>query len=321
MIAAVLLATVAGFSQKAVLLHKTNGTQQAFYSSQPLADAYNAAGNGDTIYVPGGFFSPVNIDKRLKLYGAGHYPDSTQATGTTILTGGFNIYDNADSTLVEGFQVNGNILVIAGSAYVKIRRNRIGVVTIAGNFGQVDGNVLNSISGGGDLNLLISNNIIETYITSCGNGTVVRNNLFLSEYYPLYSPGNTYVLFENNIFSGTNASWNYNDYSTFNTFTKNVFYITPNWGNNAASGNYLGQSNVFVSQSGFTFNYAHNYHLQNPGNYPGVDATQCGIYGGMFIYKEGAVPANPHIISKTISATTDAQGKLNATIKVAAQNN
>lgn len=324
MIAAALLATVAGSSQKAVLLHKTNGTQQAFYSNQPLADAYNAAGAGDTIYLPGGYFSGLHIYKRLFVYGAGHYPDSTQATGTTIITGFLTVQDEADSTLLEGLHINTYLDIAAGANYVKVKRNRIeSYLNAIGNNGQYEANVIlgNVNSNSTPLQLLFSNNIIQGSIIGFSNGAVFRNNIFLADQRPLHTPPTTYAVFENNIFVGTNTDWNYGLQSMYNTFTKNIFYINPDFTNNTASGNYTNASNVFVTQTGNTFNYGHNYHLQNPASYQGVDATQCGIYGGLFGYKEGAVPANPHIISKTISATTDGTGKLNATIKVAAQNN
>ena len=324
LIAAALLATASIFSQKAVLLHKTNGTQQAFYSNQPLVDAYNAAGAGDTIYIPGGFFAGFHIYKRLFIYGAGHYPDSTQATGTTVITNYLTVQDEADSTLVEGLHVNGSFDIATGATYVKVKRNRIeSTFTVLGNYVQIEANVMmsNVQCNSTPMQLLFASNIIQGSIVGFGNGTVFRNNIFLADWRVLPYPHSTYVLFENNIFVGTNPEWNYGGGSVYNTFTKNVFYINPDFTNNTASGNYTNASNVFVNQTGNAFNYGHNYHLQNPANYQGVDATQCGIYGGLFGYKEGAVPANPHIISKTISATTDGTGKLNATIKVAAQNN
>jgi hypothetical protein len=324
LIAAALLATVSNFSQKAVLLHKTNGTQQAFYSNQPLNDAYNAAGAGDTVYIPGGFFSGLHIYKRLFIYGAGHYPDSTQATGTTVITNYLTVQDEADSTLLEGLHINTGLDIAAGANYVKVRRNRIeSGISVIGNNCQIEANVIlgNVQSNSTPLQVLITNNIIQGSITGFSNGALFRNNIFLTDWRVLAYPHSTYVVFENNIFIGTNPEWNYGGGSVYNTFTKNVFNINPDFTNNTASGNYTNASNVFVNQTGNAFNYGHNYHLQNPANYQGVDATQCGIYGGLFGYKEGAVPANPHIISKTISATTDGSGKLNATIKVAAQNN
>jgi len=59
--------------------------------------------------------------------------------------------------------------------------------------------------------------------------------------------------------------------------------------------------------------------LQSPSTYIGTDATECGIYGGIFPYKEGAVPYNPHIQQKSISSVTDINGNINVNIKVVAQ--
>jgi hypothetical protein len=46
-----------------------------------------------------------------------------------------------------------------------------------------------------------------------------------------------------------------------------------------------------------------------------------GIYGGLFPYKEGAVPLNPHISLKNIAPQTDVNGDLNIQLKVNAQDN
>ena len=81
------------------------------------------------------------------------------------------------------------------------------------------------------------------------------------------------------------------------------------------------QANIFVNQTGTTFNYTHDYHLQAPTTYLGTDGTQVGIYGGTFPYKEGAVPLNPHIQLKNIAPTTDANGDLQIQIQVKAQDN
>jgi hypothetical protein len=59
----------------------------AFYSNNALVDAYTAAANGDTIYLPGGGFAPPGaFDKGIIIYGVGHYPDSTAATNKTVIS-------------------------------------------------------------------------------------------------------------------------------------------------------------------------------------------------------------------------------------------
>ncbi len=57
-------------AQKLIALHHA-GTA-SFYTT-PLA-AYNAAANGDTLYIPGGNFDGFVMQKSLTLIGAGHNP-------------------------------------------------------------------------------------------------------------------------------------------------------------------------------------------------------------------------------------------------------
>ena len=169
-------------------------------------------------------------------------------------------------------------------------------------------------------NVLFVNNILIGAIQNAKNGDVFRNNIFLTAY-PVQST--FYALFENNIFLTTVNSFIPAYTSNYNTFSYNVFTMTPDWSLNPNNNNYINVSaaGIFVNQTGSTFSYSDNYHLQSPGTYAGADATQCGIYGGLLGYKEGGVPANPHIRQKTIANTTDVNGKLNVTITVAAQNN
>ncbi|MBL0358056.1 MAG: hypothetical protein IPP72_14825 [Chitinophagaceae bacterium] len=316
-------------AQKVVMLQKPGGQQQAFYGNQPFIDAYSTAANGDTIYLPGGaFISPNTIDKRLTVYGAGHYPDSTNATGKTIIANTITIGPNADSLHMEGIEFGGDISIGGNVNYLLLKRNSIQTVSydylpVSYN-NRIEGNVIKgNINLVNAANSLFVNNIIAGQLIYAKNGEVARNNVFLttSNSYPLNSC--TYALFENNIFlcSYTNLFAPYG--CDYNTFNNNVFVMSPSWLLNTNNNNYINAdaAGLFVNQSGFVFSYTHNYHLQSPGSFLGVDATQCGVYGGLFIYKEGAVPATPHIRQKTIANTTDATGKLNVNITVGAQNN
>lgn len=314
-------------AQKVVMLHKTNGQQQAFYGNQPLIDAYTTASNEDTIYLPGGVFvAPDYFDKRLTIYGAGHYPDSTSATGKTVIANTFTINPNADSFHLEGIECNGNVYIESNVNYLVLKRNNFQTVSFGpspvSSNSRIEANV---ISGSIDLlnaaNVLLMNNIINGQIINAKNGDFIRNNIFLHVSYPVNAC--SYALFENNIFVVTNPNFLPTYTSNYNTFSNNVFTITPNWTLNPNSNNYINvdASTLFLNQTGNSFSYSHNYHLQNPGTYIGVDAVQCGIYGGLFGYKDGAVPVNPHIRQKTIANTTDVNGLLNVNINVAAQNN
>ena len=76
-----------------------------------------------------------------------------------------------------------------------------------------------------------------------------------------------------------------------------------------------------VYQSGNTFSYTQDYHLKSNcvGKNAGKDGTDIGIYGGVFPWKEGSVPKNPHIINSTIGGTTNSNSALPINIKVSAQ--
>lgn len=324
-------------SQKVVMRH-SNGIAIPYTSGvNAYVEAYNAALPGDTIYVPGGYFNAVNFNKpKLTILGAGHYPDSTSATSETILTGGFTLFSQADSLFFSGFVVNGNIDFEYNQSidYVTITRNRItGTININGDGSRTNAcehvlikeNVVNKIFATNALNCIVANNIIHTSAENFVNSSIT-NNIFLNyQYYewPHYFNSNFYeisnCLIQNNICNRDIGGFaNCNN----NTISNNLFTNTPPYGTNTASGNYhnVSQPTIFINQSGYTFDYTHDYHLQNPGTYLGTDGTQVGIYGGLFgPYKPGAVPKNPHIISKTISPTTDSNGNLNINIKVGAQ--
>lgn len=314
-------------AQKAVLLKKANGQQQAFYGNQPVIDAYAASSHEDTIYVPGGsFVFPAVIDKRLAIYGAGHYPDSTAATEKTVIANAFSIDSNADSLHLEGMEFTDNINIGSNVNYLTFKRNNFqnitfGTLPVSSN-SRFEGNVIR-----GTFNILYAantmlvNNILVGQLIYAKNGDVVRNNILMPVSYPINQC--SYALFENNIFVTPNPSFIPSQLNEYNTFSNNVFTMSPAWSLNPNYNNYINADAalLFTNQTGYSFSYTHNYHLQNPGTYVGADATQCGIYGGLFGYKEGGVPVNPHIRQKTIAGTTDVDGKLNVQITVAAQNN
>lgn len=323
-------------AQTVVMLHKTNGTQQAFYSSKALVDAYTAAASGDTIYLPGGGFAPPTaFDKGVIIYGVGHYPDSTAATNKTIISSGFSITENADRFHLEGIQVNGGINTTHNHAvdYIVLKRNYIeGNIDIQGTntvspsrFMLVEGNVITGqIIATNAQQVLIANNILMNTLVNF-NGCVMQNNIFL--YQSSSSSGSTYVLFQcNNNVLENNVFYYAFPYGIggIQTFSRNVFFVpTPNLGVSVENNNYKGvnAASFFITNNGAPFTYLQNYHLTNPGDFVGTDGKQVGLYGGSFPYKESAVPSPPHVRSKAIASSTDGQGKLNVQITTSAQNN
>jgi hypothetical protein len=173
-------------------------------------------------------------------------------------------------------------------------------------------------------NVLMSNCILQSQVLN-STGNTFRNNSFLkltTSSGIFISGGNNVYL--NNIFStGAIAI----TITAGNIFQNNIFAnANPSLGVGVIDlNNYKGidLSTVYTNQSGNVFDYAHDYHLLAAAStlYTGDDASQVGLYGGMFPLKDGFVPQNPHISTKTIAPTTDTNGDLQIQIHVEAQNN
>lgn len=312
-----------------IALHSNTGVQ-IFKGNSALGDAYAAAQNADTLYLSGHTFSPPPaFDKQLTIFGAGHYMDSTLATGKTFINGNIILSENADGFYLEGVELTGNFSFSTNQAvdYVIIKRCKInGSFSVVGNLTNPStnlsliGNVfISSLNIQNAINVFISNNIIAQTIGGT-NGNVISNNIILysnSSSSVYYINGNSNTL-ENNIFIGYRIS------NGMGNVYRNNLFVSPTqlYGTTPTTiGNYINipQANIFVNQTGTTFDYAHDYHLQAPNTYLGTDGSEVGIYGGLFPYKEGAVPLNPHIRVKNIASATDSNGDLNIQIQVAAQ--
>ena len=335
----VAIATSMTVNAQNVALH-TNGTTQHFDGPNGLIAAYNESVSGDTIYLSGGSFTPpANFEKTLSIYGAGHYVDSTMVTGKTFINGNINFKENADNFLIEGAHITG---------WVRFDNNiSINNVTFKSSIfnGEVNvqGDNTNPSKSGsfircvfqGELklnnatNFYFSNSIFSEQYISNSTNNLFENNIMLVT---INTSANTNYLFRN----GHNntirnnciiSTGNYSDRASSNIgdkFYNNLFtHANPYFGTNPVSvNNYTGvaQADIFEDQTGVYFNYAHDYHLKNTEAYLGTDGTQVGIYGGVFPYKEGAVPSNPHFQIEEI-APTAAEGKLNVKLKVSAQDN
>jgi hypothetical protein len=329
----VLIATM-GFAQK-VALHSASGVQH-FTGTNPFQAAYTAAESGDTIYLPGGSFAPpANFNKTLTIFGTGHYPDSTEVTGKTFINGGVTLVTGADNFYIEGVEITGAFTFDNNHSvnWVTVKRCRInGVLNVNGNLATPSSNlavigcVLNGASLPNAQNAAFFNSIFsgEASNISSSTGNIYKNNIFMQNNYPpttyattLNGGGNN--LIENNIFL---RNRDYEIGGSGNTIKNNIFPKTaPVLGTQPiSSGNFTGieLADLFVNQIGNAFSYAHDYHLQEPETYLGTDGTQVGIYGGIFPWKEGAVPSNPHIQSAIVAPTTN-EGKLNVQIKAISQ--
>lgn len=330
--AVILFCSTLVMAQNNVVL-QSNGVSTVFNSTTPLVDAYEAAINGDTIYLPGvEVTAPTTFGKQLTVFGAGYDPGSTGATGRSILTS-LNIGAGADGSHFEGFQVKNNVNFAGNTRIDNVSLTRLHIngninITTTESLPDKSRNILiresvfNQIDGSNTDNIQIHNCFINNYIVNVSNGWIA-NNTSITLYRNINNINHS--LIENNIIiptiDNTSSSY-YSVYnSSYNTFKNNVFRRDPTiqenntWENNFTNVDY---TTLFIDFAA-TYNFEADYHLVNPGLHPGTTGNQVGIYGGIQPFKENASPRIPLIISKNIAATADEAGNLLIDVTVEAQ--
>lgn len=330
--------SLTAFGQRVATVHGASGVQ-AFHSPDPFQDAYSAAVDGDTIYLPGGNMSvPATLNKAVLIYGAGYHPDSTQATMKTTLTGSISITQDASNSHYEGLEFLGSISTPSNEpiSYVSFKRclfngivNYNGTVQTATNNSFMECIFLNYVSIRNSVNTSFHNSFFESYVRY-SYGNYFANNIFLlnttSTMNNVFRNAD-YNVIQNNIFRSESnhiISTYSSYYSTGNMVYNNLFVCeNPNLGGDPIfGGNYLDvdPNTLFVNQTGYAFDFTHDYNLQSPSVYLGNDGDEVGIYGGIFPFKAGGIPLNPHIQTKNIANQTNNNGELQIEIQVEAQN-
>jgi len=333
---ALVAATGSGFGQNLIAVQ--NGGTPRFYTK--LDSAITFAQNDDTLYIPGGTFSlSVPIDKRLHIIGVGHNIDSTLVTDQTRIDGNIELINDASNGSLTGVYLRiGGLNSGENISNYLINRCFLGVSLLLPASSSNWRFIENIIRGGfmssspGASNFFFYNNIIDSGTSTGYYGfisSVFKNNIFLYQSYfsgwgnsgfPISASNST---FENNIFTSAASTCTGISYSEMsnNLFVEDIS-ITPRdlgiWGSNNIVNQT--QSSIFVNQTGNTFDYTHDYHLQSnsPGKNAGIEKTDVGIYGGFYPWKDGSLPPNPHIQFKKVSGVDEA-GNIHVKIKVAAQ--
>lgn len=335
------------YSQAAIALE--SGGNTTIY--QNLDSAMAHAVDGDIMYLPGGSFTPAGgtwvINKRINVYGAGYFPDSSIATGQTILNGNINIRTGADGGLIQGLYVTGNITFGTNNTNNLINGYSISRCLVVGqlilsynnsNHNPYSSNIYlsenvfrNAVNLSQVKNLLISKNIFENSVSNTNGLVTFRNNIFLYQasncfYFTFFDIKD--ALFYDNIINHINiGTWCWGIFSncTGNVFYNNMFSanITFPMGGNFGYNNIVSQNinDIYVSHTFDIYNYYNDYRLKPscPGVGAGSDGTDIGLYGTTQPFKAGGVPQNPHIQTKSIAPTTNSQGQLLINIRVGAQ--
>jgi hypothetical protein len=340
-----------------IIFHTVQGQRAITVQSGINAKSYTTidsalahAIDGDHIYIPGGVYQVNNmtIDKSVFIFGAGHYPDSTVATGATSLIGDVYLITGSSGGLLTGCSISGSIKVgngLAGTDSVSnftLSRNIFKSLylsftgsppTHAHTFSVIENVIQGSVYGANASLINLSKNIVEKSIRNFSGNCLFENNDFIGlgnctdmEYF-LFDV--SICTFDNNIFlystpACSTASF-FGGTSLSNVFTNCLFRapMTFPQGSNNGFNSIISQpvSSIFISATGDTFSYTQNYHLKptSPGTNGATDGKDIGITGTSQPYKAGAVPLNPHIQMKSIDSSTNPQGQINIQVKVSAQ--
>ncbi len=219
-------------SQHRVVL-QSQGTATAFGTANSFVDAYNAASDGDTIYLPGlEYTSPNPFNKRLVVYGTGHDPVATASTGRTIING-FTFDPGASGSHLEGIYISSGITFRSNNKIDNVTLKRVhinGQISIAGtNVHNRCNNILVTESIFGGLNaqnapgIKVFNSFSNSGLQNLNEISWIANSIIVDYFYPV-----SYALqskFDNNIFivnvSTTSFTGVYG--SDGNTFNNNIF--------------------------------------------------------------------------------------------------
>lgn len=308
----------------------SDGTTTTIYTD--IKKALAAAQDDDFIYLPGSTFNvdSVIIQKRVNIVGSGIYPDSTKATGKTVINGKVYLRLGREGGSIQGIEfTNSGNMIIYG----------VGNFTISKcMFNQID-DYDATASGTIYIKECVINYALSTSNSSSGNLIYNVSNCIISDLYSC-----SYSTFTNCIFSsfGNTNNRGYKEFrncifrifGTGNTIgtlnTINDRFYNCHTENNTTS--ITGISNMFnftndvTSNTTFvggacptTFSYTFDYHLKSgtAAIGSGTDGTDKGIYGSMNPFNPN--PYNPHIYFKSIAPTTNAQGQLQINVKVKEQ--
>jgi hypothetical protein len=323
------LSIITADAQKRVVL-QSMGEMTTFSTANSFIDAYNAAVDGDTIYLPGLEYAPPSpFNKRLVVFGTGHHPTFTGATGRTSLTG-LSFGSGAAGSHIEGILVKGNVVFANDTKIDNVTLKRLhitGYISIAGT--NPDNNsdnlsIIECISGDFNAqntkNLKIFNCFIQGRIINLANNGWVSNSVSIYGGHNFSNVHQSQI--ENNIIVSTlgGTAWGVTA-STGNNFSSNIFSADPTglenntWDNNHVN---IKPQDLFVSYLS-PFSYDADYNLVIPLAYQGTTGNQIGLFGGLNPFKPNALPVVPHIIEHTIAASVNELGEIEVSVSVEAQ--
>ena len=281
------------------------------------------AQNGDAIYLPGGAIAgsaSLTIKNKVSIYGAGYRVDSSAVTQPTYLYSDIIFALGSEGSFLTGVSDAGSGISLRANN-VTISRCIFYTLGITAFGCLIEDNIIYDVlMGDGSIKSnMIRKNILYGGLIQNTQGWTFKNNIFIVANKSYLAYGLTNCSFYNNIF--------YND----NVF--NPLFFTGGAGLNISNNlfttnaGYVGNKvqvidSIFINYTKSKWDLFQNFKLQTRciGLKYGNDGTDVGIYGTANPFKYSGLPINPHYQAINIPVSTDANGKLNVNITVAAQN-
>lgn len=346
-LAGALLSGIAHAQLQRIVL-QGSGAPQVFTD---INAALAAAQPNDKVYLSGGVFnSPAHlvINMPLHFIGAGVHPDSTGVTSTTTLTTANTTLDIIITTAASGSSFTGIRFNALGYFYfgndatdddptglifhrcvfddrVYMTRNP----AVSGSSAVFDECIFYGLISAGDgVSGTFTRCIVDVSlgtgaeVSGFGSGGLTMRHCTCFGARVGNSPN---AIVEDCVFTRTTAPfWQSNGATLTNNLCVSTA-LTSNMTAGPAIGNVLGAvpADLFVNETNDDYEFTDDVHLtaSSPGIGMATDGTEVGIYGTNSPYKPGAVPYNPHFRSATIATSTNANGELPVSIRVAAQPN
>ena len=288
----VLLLSLAGMknvlAQTLVATLQHEGNISAFYGSNALAEAYDAAVDGDTITLTSGSFNGCDFGKAITVHGAGCVMDTIAGTAPTVI--GSSIMRANNSTIplsFEGLCIIGDGISSYGSNNVVFRKCYARITSRWGNDHtynlQLIDCIVNDLMLSGTSATIINSVVkIESYVQEDLNApNTIYNSVLLC--------GSNIHLNNSTIVNSIIATGENNSVS--NTVFNNCIGIKL--GETSLFEGQFNDSNmdvdsfedVFETFTG-TLVYDNVYQLKEEivNTFLGNDGTEVGIYGGMMPY-------------------------------------
>lgn len=331
------------------ILNATAQTSYRVLAGQSLPNALTAAAAGDVIYVDGGNYGDINLNKRVTLIGTGYFGSNTGGTGEATV-GTVRFLPGSDGSVLAGFTTN---TVYAETSGVSIIRNNTTDIFVGVNSSNANGwmanNVvirqnwmragqihINGLDGSGFTNNTANNVSIRSNICIGGftfygrvSGEVINNTFDFdnsNDPYANYGEGGPGggqkilpVIYKNNIFGG--GATGYLETVLPTVFLGNVWALTITRAGNK------GGADKTTYWAGFPNNplslpLEQRYTLAtaSPAKGAGENGVDAGAFGGDDPYVLGGVPFIPTITQLTVPATAPQNGTMTVTIKAQTNN-